>query len=293
LVSNPKYNSYKTKIIFSSEEYNYTKSSLKQGSSLEPLALILDIQTEETQNSLDEEKIDILVTGDGRGINNTEVSEHKGINTHKSFLEQNSDWKRSGVRLYGAGANIDILTKNLTVSNKTETFFNNQTMRTTKFLQGYTGNLKLSGPKCKGTVTQNRKYNLTDKNLLPSSDPSENIITGIFKQIKNKDGTKVVVNRFGTRMKLIYDVPKNVSKGDKSINSGMIAGVSWDVSVKKNGITGYFLEVEDVGTINGHQLASANFGNMRLYKITQNNGNYIPTVIAESWVNVQIQVGLA
>jgi len=286
LVSNPKYNSYKTKIIFSSEEYNYTKSSLKQGSSLEPLALILDIQTEETQNSLDEEKIDILVTGDGRGINNTEVSEHKGVNTHKSFLEQNPDWKRSGVRLYGVGANIDMLTNNLTVSNKTETFFNNQTMRTTKFLQGYTGNLKLSGPKCKGTVTQNRKYSSTNKNLLPSSDPSENIITGIFKQIKNKNGTKVVVNRFGTRMKLVYDVPKNVSKGDKPINSGMIAGVSWDVSVKKNGITGYFLEVEDVGTINGNQLASANFGNMRLYKITQDNGKYIPTVIAETWVNV-------
>lgn len=285
LISNPKYNSYKKQVFFNEQEYNQALSSLAQGGSLEPQSLILDIEVTETLNFSDSSKYDFVITGDGRGENNTEVKAHKGINTHKLFLQENEDWKRNGVMLYNTSLDKAII-NNLTVSTKTDTYINNQTMKTTKFLESYTANLKLSGPKCFGAVSSNKKFDTSNVNILPISDPSEQVITGIFKQIKTSNGTKVRVSRLGTRMRLIYDVPKNVQKGSKSINSGVTAGIAWDVYITKNGVTGYFLEVEDVGTINGSQLSSNNLGNMRLYKISKNNGKFNAILLGTSWVNV-------
>jgi len=51
-------------------------------------------------------------------------------------------------------------------------------------------------------------------------------------------------------------------------------------------MTGYFIEVEDVGTIDSKSLTKANYRNLRLYKVQNVDGKLVPNLLTNAWVNV-------
>jgi len=289
LVSDPKNKSYYRDVYFSADEYKSALSKLSQGGSMEPEALIVDLDFTYEQSDNDNAKKQFTIVGDGRAQNKTEASAHKAVNTKSDFLQSNTDWHRCGVNLWGGLKSLDPnIIKNLTVSNRKETFLSNQTMNINLFQQSFNGHLRLSGPKCKKLIKSTKSYDASVKALIPTSDPSEQIITSIVKNVTNNAGKSVPVKKIGTRMRLINDVPKNVNAGDKTIETGVIAGIGWGIveSPTKTAMTGYFVEVEDVGTIDATSLSKAQYRNLRLYKIVYKNGKYVPDLLGNAWVNV-------
>jgi hypothetical protein len=289
VVNDPLNNSLSRKTFFSIDEYKSARAKLSQGGSIEPEALIVDLDFKYIDNTSNSSKKDFTIIGDGRGQNKTNVVEHIEISTHKDFIEAHPDWHKNGTNLWGTSRSLPkVIVNNLTVSDRKETYLQNNTMKFNSFQQSFNGNLKLSGPKCKGVVRLTKSYSDTVKAGIPTSDPSEQIISGIVKTIKNKDGKNVPIRRIGTRMRLVSDVPKNVNPGTKTISSGVTGGIAWDVSEnpRGTGMTGYFLEVEDTGTIDGTSLIKAKYRNLRLYKVSSVSGKLIPSLIANAWVNV-------
>jgi hypothetical protein len=93
-------------------------------------------------------------------------------------------------------------------------------------------------------------------------------------------------------MRLVSDVPKNVDAGETLIKDACIAGIGWSIkqtsTSSRSGITGYFVEVEDVGKIDDKSLLNENYRNLRFYKVTYDNTTkrHIPKLIRNAWVNV-------
>ena len=91
-------------------------------------------------------------------------------------------------------------------------------------------------------------------------------------------------------MRLVSDVPKNVSPGQKTIENSVIGGIAWSVNQTSqdstSGITGYFLEVEDTGTIDEQSLLNQTYRNLRLYKVYLDDKKHKVKVLKNSWVNV-------
>jgi hypothetical protein len=158
---------------------------------------------------------------------------------------------------------------------------------TSKSIPGY---IKLSAAKSGDQLTSTRTEADSIKDFLPMNTVPEQILSGIFKPIKNVNGDPIPIKRIGTRMRLVSDVPKNVSPGQKTIENSVIGGSAW--SVKKtsisinSGLTGYFLEVEDTGTIDDHSLLNQTYRNLRLYKVYVESGKHKVKVLKNSWVNV-------
>lgn len=289
LVNDPLNKSFFKQIFFSKDEYNSARAKLSQGGSIEPQALIVDLDFTYKELTDDDGKKTFVVVGDGRGQNKTDIAKHKAISTHKDFLIAHPDWHRNGTNLWGSSKSLPkVIINNLTVSDRKETYLQNKTMKFNSFQQSFNGNVRLSGPKCRGIIKLTKPYVDTVNAGIPTSDPSEQIITGIVKTIKNKNDKNVPVRRIGTRMRLISDVPKNVNPGTKTIENGVIGGLAWNIaeSSQGSGMTGYFVEIEDVGTIDGKSLSKAKYRNLRLYKIENIGGKLIPNLLQNAWVNV-------
>jgi hypothetical protein len=358
-MSNPREKTFKKKILFSIEEYNFEKSKLRQGGSIEPEALIIYLDLETDIDSTDPSKNIYTLVSDGRGQNKTEITPHKAVDTSKEFMEGRApdDWQKYGVQLWGPKRAVPTSTiSSLTVTNRIDNFISNKTtgsLMTSKSIPGYirissaksSGNLpsrkrpgssisgtldgttltvseadrlrlsigstlsKVSGTGVFGTDTEVEKIisstkvkitpeaqtdgaivfgsNISD--FLPIESVSEQIVSGIFKTIKVK-GSKIPIRRIGTRMRLVADVPKNVDSGETLIKDSCIAGIGWSIattsSSSKSGITGYFVEVEDVGKIDADSLLNENYRNLRLYKVVYEDGKHIPKIIRNAWVNV-------
>ena len=293
-MSNPREKTFKKKILFSVEEYNFEKSKLRQGGSIEPEALIIYLDLETDIDSTDPSKNIYTLVSDGRGQNKTEITPHKAVDTSKEFMEgrASDDWQKYGVQLWGPKRAVPTSTiKSLTVTNRIDNFISNKTtgsLITSKSVPGY---IRISSARSSGNIPSRRKIADSVKDLLPMDSVSEQIISGIFKTIKIK-GSKVPIRRIGTRMRLVSDVPKNVDSGETLIKDACIAGIGWSISTtssnSKSGIQGYFVEVEDVGKIDKDSLLNENYRNLRFYKVTYDSDTkkHIPKVIRNAWVNV-------
>ena len=293
-MSNPREKTFKKKILFSAEEYNFEKSKLRQGGSIEPEALVIYLDLETDIDSTDPSKNLYTLISDGRGQNKTEITAHKAVDTSKEFMQDRAadDWQKYGVQLWGPKRAVPTsIINSLTVTNRIDNFISNKTtgaLMTSKSLPGY---IRISSAKSSGNIPSRRKIDQSVKDFLPMDSVSEQIISGIFKTIKIK-GSKVPIRRIGTRMRLVSDVPKNVDSGETLIKDACIAGIGWSISTtssnSKSGIQGYFVEVEDVGKIDDQSLLNENYRNLRFYKVTYDSTTkrHIPKVIRNAWVNV-------
>jgi hypothetical protein len=291
-ISNPKEGIYKREIIFNQDEYNFEKSKIRQGGSIEPQSLIVYLDLEKEISPVDPTKNIYTLVGDGRGQNKTEIVKHFSVDTSKEFLNQaaNRDWFKAGVHLWGAKRELpQTIINGLTVTNRIDTFMTTKTsgIITSKSIPGY---IKLSAAKSGDQLTSTRTEAQSIKDFLPMNTTSEQIVSGIFKPIKNANGKAVPIRRIGTRMRLVSDVPKNVSPGQQTIENSVIGGIAWSVDQTSqnstSGLTGYFLEVEDTGTIDDQSLLNQTYRNLRLYKVYLDGGKHKVKVLKNSWVNV-------
>jgi len=292
-ISNPRERTYKKQILFSQDEYNFEKSKIRQGGSIEPQSLVIYLSFDKEISTVDTTKNIYTLTGDGRGQNKTEIVKHFSVDTSKEFLDQASsrDWFKAGVHLWGAKRQLpQTIINGLTVTNRIDTFMTTKTsgIITSKSIPGY---VKLSAAKSGDQLVSTRTEAESIKDFLPMNTTPEQIVSGIFKPIKNKAGKAIPIKRIGTRMRLVSDVPKNVSPGEKTIENSVIGGIAWSVKqTSKNsnsGLTGYFLEVEDTGTIDDHSLLNQTYRNLRLYKVyLGQDGKHKVQVLKNSWVNV-------
>lgn len=291
-ISNPKEGIYKREILFNQDEYNFEKSKIRQGGSIEPQALIVYLDLEKEISTVDPTKNIYTLVGDGRGQNKTEIVKHFSVDTSKEFLNQdaNRDWFKAGVHLWGAKRELpQTIINGLTVTNRIDTFMTTKTsgIITSKSIPGY---IKLSAAKSGDQLTSTRTEAQSIKDFLPMNTVPEQIVSGIFKPIKSSDGKSIPIRRIGTRMRLVSDVPKNVSPGQKTIENSVIGGLAWSVKQTSqdstSGLTGYFLEVEDTGTIDDQSLLNQTYRNLRLYKVYLDGGKHKVQVLKNSWVNV-------
>jgi len=297
VINDPINKSLYREVLFSIDQYQAARAKLGQGGSIQPEALVLDLDFTYYESTNNSAQKDFNIVGDGRGQNRTKITAHKAINTHKDFLLANTDWHRNGTNLWGSTKSLSrVIVNNLTVTDRKETYLSTKTMHYNSIQQSFSGHLRLSGPKCSNIIKSTKEYKASVKALIPTSNSSEQIITGIVKTVKNVNGKNMPIHKIGTRMRLVSDVPKNVNPGDKPINEGIIAGVGWSIgeSPHGTGMTGYFLEIEDVGTIDPKSLHEAKYRNMRLYRVDSINGKLIPSLLGNSWVNASHtpQIGL-
>ena len=281
------------KILFNKEEYLYERSRLKQGGSIEPEALIVYLEMKQIPETLPNKTYTIL--SDGRGQKNTKIVEHKGINTSKPFLTTNPGWTKFGGQLYGTVVNNTTISSSivngLTASNVVDTQISNQTINKAGNVKSAMGYLKVSAPK--SSLSAKAKSSISPgasvKQSLPMDSVSEQIITGIVKDVK-VDNKSIPIRKIGTRMRLISDVPKNVNAGEKLIKNGIIAGIGWNIDSGitggKNGFTGYVVEIEEVGTIDAASILDAKYRNLRFYKVYNSGGISKVTLFDNAWVNV-------
>lgn len=291
-MSNPREKTFKKKILFSVEEYNFEKSKLRQGGSIEPEALIVYLDLETAIDSTDPSKNVYTLVSDGRGQNKTEITYHKAVDTSKEFMQDRAsdDWQKYGVQLWGPKRAVPTSIINaLTVTNRIDNFISNKTtgaLMTSKSIPGY---IKISSAKSSGNIPSRRKVEQSVKDFLPMDSVSEQIVSGIFKTIKVK-GSKIPIKRIGTRMRLVSDVPKNVDAGQTLIKDSCIAGIGWCISTtstsSKSGIQGYFVEIEDAGKIDADSLLNENYRNLRFYKVVYEGNKHVPKLIRNAWVNV-------
>lgn len=295
-IDDPLKKTFDSKIFFNKDEYNYAKSKLSQGGSIFPVALITHLDLLDFESSTNSTNKTFSVIGDGRGTNGTKVVAHKAINTKKDFLSAHTDWKKHGVNLWGTKRSLpSVISNGLTVSDRVETYLANQTMNFNSLIQTFPGHIRLSGPKGGKSLRATRTCNQATKDMIPIANASEQLVTGIFKDVSTKNASGktvgVDIHKISTRMRLVSDVPKNVNPGEQTITNGNIAGLAWNVRFSKSGgstgMTGYFLEFEDVGTIDGKSLFAGNYRNMRLYRVELNGNNvYQPVLLGNAWVNV-------
>jgi hypothetical protein len=295
----------KTKIIFTKEEYSYERSQLKQGGSIEPVSLILHLEM--TAIFIDNINKSFTIVGDGRGQKNTKSIKHEALATGKPFLTAHPDWKKFGVKLYDTTNNLSKSIINaVTATDRIDTHVSNKTVGGTGTVKTIPGYLKLSGPKSsisKKTKSTIKESTATKKGL-PINSSSEQIISGIFKNVRYNTGVKdgsgnfifknVPIRRLGTRMRLFSDVPKNVDAGEKLIKDGVIAGVAWNIIPEDNdssgtnytGFQGYVVEIEEVGTIDAASILDAKYRNLRFYKVYKDDGIHKFKLFGNAWVNV-------
>lgn len=293
-MSNPREKTFKKKILFSKEEYNFEKSKLRQGGSIEPEALIVHLELETDIDPSDPSKNVYTLVSDGRGENKTEITAHKAVDTSKEFMQDRAadDWQKYAVQLWGPKRAVPTsIINSLTVTNRIDNFITNKTtgsLLTSKSVPGY---IRISAAKSSGNIPSRRKVEQSVKDFLPMDSVSEQIVSGIFKKIKVK-GASIPVRRIGTRMRLVSDVPKNVDAGQTLIKDACIAGIGWSIkqtsTSSKSGITGYFVEVEDVGKIDDRSLLNENYRNLRFYKVYYDNDTkkHTPKLLRNAWVNV-------
>lgn len=304
-MSNPREKIFKKKILFSKEEYNFEKSKLRQGGSIEPEALIVHLELETDIDPSDPSKNIYTLISDGRGENKTEITAHKAVDTSKEFMQDRAadDWQKYGVQLWGPKRAVPTsIIKSLTVTNRIDNFISNKTtgsLMTSKSIPGY---IRISSARTAGSIPSRRSIENSVKDFLPMDSVSEQIVSGIFKTIKINSKTKdqsgnwifkkIPIRRIGTRMRLVSDVPKNVDAGQTLIKDACIAGLGWSIkqtsTSSRSGITGYFVEVEDVGKIDKDSLLNENYRNLRFYKVTYDKATnkHIPKVLVNAWVNV-------
>lgn len=134
-------------------------------------------------------------------------------------------------------------------------------------------------------------YNPNKDKRLAINNFGEQFITGFYKTLN------WVPQKISTRMRLLEKPQKSVYTGDNenkkyAVENRGIAGLAFSLDTSStSGVTGYFIEIEDIGNIQPAQLESVDFKNLRFYKVIKSGTTYIPVVLAKAWVNVSAVSG--
>lgn len=267
------------KIVFSSDEANFIKSSASSGVSILAYSLLVDLVYEPVSSTTipSNDTVEYKFVSDGRGQENTEVQSHTGT--------ANSEMLSNVFRTRLFATDVDTSLKpSATIKSESVNLSDPRNPESPK-TYSYPGYLKLAGPK--GVSSFNQKSGI-DKALdgikyLPIDNYGERFILGVYRDVE------FVPNIISTRLRLLEKPPKKQSTKNKvqvSPNNRGIAGIGFKLKPEENGTTGYFLEVEDVGNITGAQLEKEVYTNMRLYKVVKIDDVYVPVVLKAAWVNV-------
>ena len=294
------------KIFFSEEELTNYINSAPLRSSIVPIGLVIKVKLRNISKS--NNQYTYTVIGDGRGVFDTSDN----IKKHVAFNDsEDADIKRSNRYSIYLGDNINKVNKPQITAETKYSFGSITGFKKVKKrlglpaqnFQTYLGTLKISGPK---TAAQDRKaldaptsgqvIEQQDKinksvDALIDNDAFDPYIyfwgeRGIHAQMIELPFKPKYIS---TRMRLFTGRKKN--KGDIVLPSTIssIAGIGFNIS-KKTG-TGFYLEIESMGS--GKDLVSkkAIANNLRLYKVEERTtgdkkqGTLQPNVILLGQVN--------
>jgi len=242
--------------LFSQEEFEELKASLPSGSDINPSALIIDMDFKISgRPTLDTSNYTYRIVSDGRGQEGTLPAKHVA-RTDKTI---ESGW----------------VTFATVINDKSKDALRG-TKATMDVNQNY-GTLKLTGPSSLKGIDSKYLTTASVKQLtLP--DEGSRFIHGFYKNLD------FAPEKFGTRMRI---VDKNAVKTKSSAN--FMGGLAFHLSTKgstgtstrRNYVSGYFIEVESVGSEGVDKV-----GNIRLYRMTTLAGSTECTVLGFGSVNV-------
>lgn len=297
----------KYEIIFTQDEFNQLRSTIRKGDSLSFRGLVVDVKTEIVGKN--NNKYQYKVINDGRGALNSKPGTHFSLAEDSDGIEDNNRFK---VMLGGTGAE----SRNMPGNLKATTKFNfldkvryksarkNLGTLPSESLQSYMGFLHLSGPTSPKEDTDillsildaNSNKNVAKKlqqlnKQVDKNVPGESFDDYVFMQgERNIYGQRISLdfqpNVISTRMRLYS--PRRQIKNQQDIMStnSSIAGIGFGLN---NNEEGYFLEVESAGS--GKNVVEKNAWkyNLRFYKVSlksQKNGRteYEPELLLRAGV---------
>jgi hypothetical protein len=299
-------------IVFSQEELNDIVNNAPLRSSVIPIGLVVKPKFK-VERSNDKHKFTII--GDGRGALNSS----NYIKTHAAFNENTSASEIVAAKRYkvgigskqnigyvlGAGSGLKASTsydfgniKNFKKVKKLLANFPDLNDKT------YLGTLKIAGPQAPardlatlnsitgvGVVNEQNKINLAVDKIIPGSSSAASVSFDDFVYFwgeQNIYGQKLELpfspRVIETRMRL-FSGQKKVKNG-KYVASTMssIAGIAFGIG---NNGTGYYLEVESIGSGKSELSPVSLSNNLRFYKVYTKQGILTVDVLKTAAVNVQ------
>lgn len=276
-------------VVFNRSELTSLISQTSSGSSVLSYSILVDInmKVSDIASTLTSNEVNYYYVSNGRGQKGTEVVEHKS-GTSTTLIDNKFATKLYSTSYPSALKSIGTMKTtsfNLLDPRKPETKSNKS--------YAYPGYLKVSGPKGvwskgskpSGSVPSGKKV------VIPIDNLGEQHISGFYKTLSFSP------HRISTRLRLLEKPKKSQFTTDTSgvpnyhVENRGIAGIGFRLNPTASGTTGYFLEVEDVGNITSDQLASAAFENMRLYRVENQSGTFVPVLLGKAWVSVSAVAG--
>jgi len=294
-------------IIFTKDDFNQLKSTMRKGDSLSFRGLVIDVKTQIVGKS--DDKYQYKVIGDGRAALKSKPGTHFALAEDSDGIEDSNRFK---LMLGGSLSESRSMPGNLKATTKFN-FLDKVRYKSARknlgtipseSLQSYLGFLHLSGPTSPKEDTDillsildsNRNKNvarrLQELNKQVDKDvPGESFDDYVFMQgERNIYGQRITLdfqpNAISTRMRLYS--PRRQIKNQQDIMStnSSIAGIGFGLN---NDNEGYFLEVESAGS--GKNVVEKNAWkyNLRFYKISlksQDNGKteYEPELLLRAGV---------
>lgn len=269
-------------VVFNEAEFAQIKSNVSTGSSVFCKGLLVDMnfEVESIIDVLQSGEKDYFFKSDGRGKNNTIISQHKS-QTNPELLTREFTTK-----MYASSFNSNIKATGTIVTKSVK--INSPKINETKNERrvSYPGYLKMSGPKEDWKKNEDAKLGDTTDidSKLPIDNFGERFLTGFYQPINFSP------ERISTRMRLLSKPKKEVftevlDDTKKFFLNRGIAGICFRLNHSTSGTTGYFLEIEDVGNLREKQLEENNFKNLRLYRVSKKNNKFVPKLLGGAWVN--------
>lgn len=298
--------SYK-KVFFSNEDMQNYVANADLRSSLVPVGLIVKPEFNVYQNDGESNYYTYKVIGDGRGALNSRVRGHAPV-----INQADSDIKDSNKFSVGIGGDRS---KNMSRKAQLKTSIKYDFSHVKGFeklkkrlnvpaqsYQTYLGHLKIAGPKAlkidSSTFTASA-IDASQQNI--NNDGVDAIIPGsgslsfdefvFFNGERYIHGQKIPLrfppNIVSTRMRLFSGKKKLTNKEYTSSTLSSIAGLAFDVT---DDGSGYYLEVESIGSGKDSVSPRAVNRNLRFYKLFYRKGKMNVEILFAGAVNVQAVV---
>ena len=262
-------------IVFTDSEYAELRSDISSGSSILCRGLLVDLnfEVQDVENALASGDKDYIYVSSGRGYKGTDIRAHYG-QTDTDLLNY-----KFVTKLYAGTYNKSIKPSGTMVNKSIK-------LRDPKMYEkeedrrvSYPGYLKYSGPKGVFDKNQQAKAGTDSDDKLQIDNYGERFISGFYKTLKFQP------HRISTRMRLL-EKPKKQQDMSNQFNNRGIAGIGFKLKYSADGTEGYFLEIEDVGNISKEQITKKDYNNLRLYRVKKVGGNFKPTLLGSTFVNV-------
>jgi hypothetical protein len=274
-------------IVFDNAEFQYLINKSSSGVSVVCYSILVEIlfKPKNITTALTSNVVSYEFLSDGRGQENTSVASH----TKQTETTFSSNIIRT--KLYATTV-ASTVTPQGTMSSKSINLLDprNPSLGNTVSYPGY---LKISGPKSIGGA--NKKVDFSDSDTVPAKklnidNLGEQFITGFYKTLTFSP------DKISTRMRLLEKPKKQVFNGTSAevkqpFENRGIAGIGFRLNYNANGVTGYYVEIEDIANITESQMENVDFKNLRLYKVIRSGSTYKPVVLAKAWVNVSAVAG--